>query len=296
MAKTGDFYFSLYLHNSRRKYSFFYRGLLPMNKLFLLVMWVSWMLALMVAAASGREPLSATQVSAEKLVRSSAGALLKLQSFDLRVVTKQSINDGQYIRTFQTYLNTAFDQSGNRKRIHMESRRPEDTLTIVSDGDSYWIYHDRNHSYMHQTGILPIKVYQGITPGFSDALSAENLPSSMQSAKIVRQENLTIGDREELCDVVVVELKPGAALSGNEIEHNEVTLWLSHAFGVPMKLSGTFIHKDEKGEPQAMDVTVEVRQFHPNVQLPPSTWIFVPPPDSHLAAAQTSKGALIRRK
>jgi outer membrane lipoprotein-sorting protein len=218
--------------------------------------------------------------SGEELLREASTALSKLHSYELNVVVNQSINDGQYIRTFHTYVETAFERSGDHKRIRMVSRRPEDTLTIVSDGGGYWIYHERNRRYEHKSGDLPPEVYRSPTPGFSGTLSAENLPLSMQSAELVRQETLAVGERQESCDVVLVHLKPSVAPPGYTVKNNELTLWLSHQYRVPMKVSGTFIRTNPDGKSQAMDTTVIVQKFGPNTQLPTSTWAFVPPPQS----------------
>jgi outer membrane lipoprotein-sorting protein len=153
-------------------------------------------------------------------------------------------------------------------------------LTIVSDGNGYWIYHESNRRYEHKSGDLPAEVYRSPTPGFSGTLSAESLPVSMKSAELVRQEILAVGERQELCDVVLVQLKPSVAPPGYTVKNDELTLWLSHQYRVPMKVSGTFIHANSDGKSQAMDMTVVVQKFRPNTQLPPSTWAFVPPPQS----------------
>jgi outer membrane lipoprotein-sorting protein len=218
--------------------------------------------------------------SGEQMLREASTSLSKLHSYELNVIVNQSINDGQYVRTFHTYVDTSFEQSGSRKRIRMVSRKPEDTLTIVSDGSGYWIYHESNRRYEHKSGDLPAEVYRSPTPGLSGTLSAENLPVAMKSAVLVRQETLAVGERQELCDVVLVHLRPSVAPAGYIVKNNELTLWLSHQYGVPMKVSGTFIHSNPDGKSQAMDMTVVVQKFRPNTQLPPSTWAFVPPPQS----------------
>ena len=218
--------------------------------------------------------------SAAKLVRDSANALSKLHSYELNVISDQSINDGKYIRTVHSYVETSFEQSGGRKRIRMVSRKAADTMTIVSDGHGYWIYHENNRRYQHRAGHLPPEVYRGVTPGFSDKLSAENLPASMQSAHVLRQETLAVEDRKEQCDVVLVQLKPNVAPPDYGIQNDEVTLWISREYHIPMKVSATFIQKDKDGKSQAMDMTILVQRFRPNPRLPLSTWTFVPPPDS----------------
>jgi outer membrane lipoprotein-sorting protein len=215
-------------------------------------------------------------------VRDSATALSKLHSYELNVISNQSINDGKYIRTIHSYVETSFEQSGGRKRIRMVSRKAADTMTIVSDGEGYWIYHESNRRYQHRTGHLPPEVYRGVTPGFSDRLSAENLPASMQSVHIVRQETLAVEDRKELCDVVLVRLKPNVAPPDYRVLNDEESLWISRENQLPMKVSATFIERDKDGKLQAMDMTILVQRFRPNPRLPLSTWTFVPPPDSQL--------------
>lgn len=223
---------------------------------------------------------AAQRVSAEQLVRDSATALSKLHSYDLSIITKRSVDDGHYNRTFQNYLDTAFERAGKVQRIRMESREPQDSVTIVSDGNGYWIYHERNRRYAFNPGNLPPEVFRSPTPGFSDALSAENLPTSMESAKIIRQENVPLSDRQELCDVVLVKIKPGATPADYQVKDNELTLWLSHSNDVPMKVSGTFLHKEKDGRSQAMQMAIIVQKFHANAPLPPDTWRFVAPPES----------------
>jgi outer membrane lipoprotein-sorting protein len=230
--------------------------------------------------AASQAATSSGGTSAAQLVRDSATALSKLHSYELNVIFNQSINDGKYIRTVHSYVETSFEQSGGRKHIRMVSRKAADTMTIVSDGHGYWIYHENNRRYQHRAGHLPPQVYRGVTPGFSDTLSAESLPVSMQSANIVRQETVAVEDRKELCDVVLVQLKPNAAPPDYGIQNDEVTLWISREYHIPIKVSATFIQKGKDGKSQAMDMTILVQRFRPNPTLPLSTWTFVPPPDS----------------
>jgi outer membrane lipoprotein-sorting protein len=244
------------------------------------VLMLSMALCLPRLFAAPDAPASSGSLRAEELVREAASALPKMHSYELDVISNQSINDGKYIKTSHTYVETSFEQSGGHKRIRMVSRKAADTTTIVSDGSGYWIYHESDRHYQRRTGSLPAEVYRSPTPGFSGTLSAENLPVSMQSARIVRQEPLPVEDRKELCDVVVVQLKPDAAPPDYQVKSNELTLWLSHTYRVPMKVSGTFIHKNPDGSSQAMDMTIIVQRFHPNAHLPLSTWTFVPPPES----------------
>jgi outer membrane lipoprotein-sorting protein len=239
------------------------------------------MLLCIAALAASDARSSGSTGSAEQWVRDSTLALSKLHSYELNVISSQAINDGQYIRTFHNYVETSFAQSGGRKRIRMVSRKAADTMTIVSDGSSgYWIYHESDHRYQHRTGSLPAEVYRSTTPGFSGTLSAENLPAAMQSAEVVRQEMVPLEERQEPCDVVLVHLKPNMAPPDYRVQNNQVTLWLSHEYRIPMKLSATFIHQEKDGKLQAMDMTILVQKFHPNVELPESTWIFQPPPDA----------------
>jgi outer membrane lipoprotein-sorting protein len=228
----------------------------------------------------GQKKSSRAPVSGEELVRDAATALLKLRSYELNVIFDQSIDDGKYNRTYHTYVDTAFDRSGGRKRIRMVSRKEADSMTIVSNGDGYWVYHSSKHTYEHRADNLPPEVYDSPTPGFSGTLSAENLPASMQSAQIIRNEMLPLGDRSESCTVVLVHLKSGVAPPEYQVKDNELTLWLSHKYHVPMKVTATFLHNTPDGKPQAMAMAVLVKTFHANVPLPLSTWTFVPPPDS----------------
>jgi len=233
-----------------------------------------------VLRAASQAPTSSGGTSASQLIRDSATALSKLHSYELNVISNQSINDGKYIRTIHSYVEISFDQSGGRKRIRMVSRKAADTMTIVSDGDGYWIYHENNRRYQHRTGHLPPEVYRGMTPGFSDRLNAQNLPASMQSANIVRQETLAVEDRKELCDVVLVQLKPNVGPPDYRILNDEETVWISREYHTPMKVSATFIQKDKDGKSQAMEMTILVQRFRPNTRFPLSAWTFVPPPDS----------------
>ena len=81
------------------------------------------------------------------------------------------------------------------------------------------------------------------------------------------------------------QLKPNAAPPDYGIQNDEVTLWISREYHIPMKVSATFIQNDKDGKSQAMDMTILVQRFHPNPRLPLSTWTFVPPPDSQPESA-----------
>jgi outer membrane lipoprotein-sorting protein len=262
-----------------------------LGKFFMNKAFFTLVLALVLGSFSAAQKKSpSAPVSGEELVRDAATALLKLQSYELNVIFDQSIDDGKYTRTFHTYVDTSFDLSGGRKRIRMVSRRQVDSMIIVSDGDGYWVYHSSNHTYEHRASNLPPEVYNSTTPGFSGTLSAENLPASMQSAQIIRNEMLPLGDRSESCDVVVVHLKPGMAPPEYQVKDNELTLWLSHKYHVPMKVTAIFLHNTPDGKPQAIGMAVLVKKFHPNVPLPLSTWTFVPPPDSQAMPGTSAPG------
>ena len=197
---------------------------------------------------------------AEALVRDSATALSKLHSYELSVVTDESVNDGRYVRTMHTYFDAAFDQAGGARRIRIESKMPADSVLIVGDDSGHWVYHENNRHYERRTDALPAEAYSP-TPEFPGPLSARRLPSAMQSAELVRQETLTVGDRQELCDVVVVQVRLEFNVKGNTL-----TMWLSREYLVPMKLRATFVRAG-----QAMEMTVTVTRFHPNAAIEAST-------------------------
>jgi outer membrane lipoprotein-sorting protein len=240
----------------------------------------SWMLVCALLLATSHPSMSSSgSASAEQLVRDSATAISRLHSYELNVITNRSISDGTYIRTFHEYFETSFEQSGAKKRIRMVSRQPADTMTIVSDGRGYWIYHESNRRYEHKDGSLPSEVYQGATPGFSHPLSATELPAAMKSARILRQETLELEGRHETCDVLEVLLKPNVAPPDYQIENDKLTIWLSRQYRIPMKLSATFLHR-ENGKSQRMEMSIVVEKFQPNIALPGSTWVFQPPANS----------------
>ena len=251
---------------------------LPMSRASIILVCALGLVSAPVAVTQKRNP--SARVSAEQLVRDSATALSKLRSYELNVAFDQSIDDGKYRQTSRSYVDTWFEQSGARRRIRIVSKKRERSETIVSDGNGYWVYHDDDRRYERRTDNLPPELYTSPTPGFSGSLSAANLPTSMQSAEVLRQETLSVGGRPELCDVVLVHLKPHVAPPGITVRDNHLTLWVSHRYRVPMKVSATFLHQDPDGKLQAADMVIVVEKFDPNVQLPPSTWTFIPPTDS----------------
>jgi outer membrane lipoprotein-sorting protein len=232
----------------------------------------------------------ARDASAEQLVREAATALTKLNSYELNLVSSQAVDDGRYTRTLFTYFDSSFERSRSKRRLRVFSKKGTTGVTIVSDGDGYWVYDEYTRQYERRPGDPPPGILH--TPILAGALSVENLPASLLSAEVERQETLEVGDRQEPCDVVLVRLKPDAAPEGYRVKDGELTLWLSREYRVPMKTSATLLHDGPDGKPEAVEVKVTVKKFHPNAQLPPSTWTFVPPEGSEPApipAAPTVK-------
>jgi outer membrane lipoprotein-sorting protein len=237
------------------------------------------------------ETSAAPGTSAEQLVREAATALAKLNSYELSVVSSQAVDDGRYTRTLFTYLDSSVERSGTRCRFRVFSKKGTAGVTIVSDGDSSWIYDEYTRQYEHRQGDPPPDLLHAPTPGFAGALSAENLPTSLQSAEVERPETLAVGDRQEPCDVVLVRLKPDAAPEGYRVKDGALRLWLSREYRVPMKVSATLLHDGPNGKPEVVEMKVTVTKFHPNVQLPPLTWTFVRPEGSQPALASSAPNA-----
>ena len=219
-------------------------------------------------AVQKANPEKNTTLRAEQLVRQQASAVQTMREFIVAHRVDVLTTTPKYNQTTHTYLTT---WARRPDLLRIRSQRMGDNETIVADAQGMWIYRDADRVYWHQPGKAPAGLMESAFPGLGRELSDVNLPNVMTSASISGQETLTIGQHQFPCTIVDVTVAPKAA--GGTLENNQLRLWISTAYKVPLKVRATFL---PAGSPRAV-YTDLATIFEPNAKIANSAWTFIPP-------------------
>ncbi len=207
-------------------------------------------------------------VRAEQLVRRQASAIQTMHEFIVSHRVDVKSETPKYNETTHSYLTTWVKRPD---LLRIRSQMMRQSKTIVADGQGMWIYRDADRVYWHQPGKAPAGLMESAFPGLGQELSDVNLPKVMTSASIVGEENLTIGHRQFPCTIVEVTVSPKAA--EGTLENNQLRLWISTGYQVPLKVQAVFTPVGGQRKVYTDFATL----FEPGVRIANSTWTFIPP-------------------
>lgn len=212
-------------------------------------------------------------VRAEQLVRQQASAVQTMREFIVSHRVDVMSVTSKYNETTHAYLTTWVKRPD---LLRVRSQMMGQSQTIVADGHGMWIYRDADRVYWHQPGPTPTGLMENAFPGLGRELSDGNLPKVMTSASIVGEESLEIGQSKFPCTIVDVTVTPKAA--NGALENNQLRLWISKDYQVPLKVQATFTSAGSTRR----DYTDLATRFEPGAKISESTWTFTPPEGSKL--------------
>ncbi len=232
-------------------------------------------------SAKPRHGLSG-QALAKRLIIEQARAVQTLAQFEVSHQVDQTVVTPKYKETTHEYLKTWIKRP---HLIRVEVKSMMHGMTLVSDGSGTWVYRDASRTYARQSALPPAGLFNSAFPGLSRQLSDANLPNVMRSARLVGSEALKVGGRSYPCQLVEVTIDPNAA--PGELQNNRLRLWISSQYQVPLKVEATINGSGGAGSTTYSDF---VTTFLPNASIPASTWVFLPPKNSHPAPGTRAPG------
>lgn len=244
-----------------------------------------WCAPILEAAATAEktQPTQASADVARSLVQQQARAVQSIDRFEVSHQIDVTMITPRFKQTTHSYVKTWVKRPGH---IRAESQHLRQSETIVSDGAATWFYNGTDRTYWKQPEPAPAALFSNTFPGLARQLGDSNLPQVMTSAKLTGAETLQIGGRNFPCDVVEINVQPGA--SNDTLENNSLRLWISQKYHVPLKVEATFVGGDASDRKLYSD---RVTEFQPNLNIPKSIWVFQPPPDSTPRPGTTAPSA-----
>lgn len=230
-------------------------------------------------SGSGVHAAEAGTDKARELVQEEARAVQSIDRFAVSHQVDITNTAAHYNQTTHAYLKTWVQRPGH---VRAESQQYTRSETIVSDGETTWVYDGGNRTYWKRGGGAPVELFSNAFPGLARKLSSANLPLVMTSASLAGTESLTIAGRSYLCDIVDVSVAPDA--SENMLHDNMLHLWISRDYKVSLKVEATFVGAAPADHKKYSDY---VTDFEPNLNIPASAWKFQPPSDAKLRAGAT---------
>ena len=203
------------------------------------------------------------------LVEQQAHAVQSIDNFEVVHQVDITRVTAKVKETKHSYVQTWISRPGH---LRAESQRAEQSVTIVSTGAVTWLYNGSDRTYWQQPGSAPAALFANAFPGLARQLSDANLPTIMTSARIVRREELSVARRNFLCDVVEVNVRPGA--SPEALANNFLRLWISRDYKVPLKVQAQFISSNGSLPIEYLDYATD---FQPNLAIAAAIWQFQPP-------------------
>lgn len=229
-------------------------------------------LAVLAFTIMGAPSGAATAPSASdgmSLLTAQAHALQTMSSYTVAHQIDVTTDNGKYRETTHSYVTTSVERPG---RIRAESQHNGYVQDVVSDGTHLMTYRGFDKKYDSEPGMAPEALFRSAFPGLARELSDTNLPEITTSSQVLRQETFTLGNREILCDVLELQLRPN--VSAHMPVNGRIRMWVSREYKVPMQVEATFPSSDGK---QSMSFLDHVTLFQPGVRFPQSTWQLAPP-------------------
>jgi len=158
-------------------------------------------------------------------------------------------------------------------RVRLEVNSPMMGSQTISDGRSTWMYVARFQQYTRKPvspGIFPM------SDGPGDIFAGENILDRLKTAKLLRQERLSVDGREIDCDVVQAEYSPRPGDQPRQT--GPKTFWVDRRRSIILKTSSLLrIDSPRFGGPLEMTQSITVTSIKLDGPLPDSLFVFVPP-------------------
>lgn len=229
----------------------------------------------------------AAQPDPRELVRQSAGAIKKYQSYQLESLIVVEMRGGPMLPKMEMPSSISVRRPD---RMRIESHSHAGSITIVGDGEHTWYYLlPQNKFIKREASASPEAAVN------SAGLMPKSLPDvsrSIDSVTLAGEDSITIEGKQFPCwkiDTTYKEIH--LAEQDTTIRDAAQTTWISKAEG--LALQSTFRSKiflSGSAEPIEMTQSTHTTALRLNIDLPDSTFVFTPPEGAKEAEDWTLPG------
>ena len=224
---------------------------------------------LVLACLLGAMPASAQQ--AQQILEQTAERYRTLEQYHLEGDISVQMAAGGQQRTMDVGMLLAGEGAG---RIRAELVSPRIQVTIVSDGDTTWMYVPPLNQYMRQAGTFNPAAAQSPVPD----LLAEygKLDENVERVELLREEEVAVGDSTRPSYVLSVSYTPRETAAGTDSSHK--TLWIDRERLLVLRdETAARMASSPTGGPMQVDETTTFSHLRVDEPLPDSLFTFVPP-------------------
>ena len=235
-----------------------------MVRLFIAVLFVFKLVSAQAAAAQ-------IDPDAEALIQKARSLARDFPSYEMELRSMIHVAGGASSNT--TVPTTVIWAKPDKMRV--ESKSAVGTVTIVSDGQTTYVYMSSKNQYLKRAAAFSPEIAMQMT-GTTPA--SVRLSGNVKSAKILGEETLIVEGTEILCKAVMVEYEGQSTVNGVNITPGPVVLWIDPKSGVTFKQeSSASVESPELPAPVKTSIKMELTKLRTGDSYPESTFQFAPP-------------------